>query len=101
MCWIWARISCGRGVRNRFVASRFWVRRGSTAAVAVANAVSEGGLQVVPDVLVTGGGGAVEGLAAALIRGMNGGHESKSRRKIRRAARAIKTGAAETPKLPG
>jgi regulator of protease activity HflC (stomatin/prohibitin superfamily) len=43
---------------------------GPTAAVAIANAVSEGRLQVVPDVLVTGGG-AVEGLAATLMRAMN------------------------------
>jgi hypothetical protein len=55
---------------------------GSTAAVAIANAVSEGKLQVMPEVLVTGGGGAVDGLAATLMRAMNGRHESKpSRRK--------------------
>lgn len=45
-----------------------------TAAVAIAGALSEGKLDVVPDVLVTGGGGAFEGLAAALMRnlGTNG-----------------------------
>ena len=57
---------------------------GSTAAVAIANAVSDGGLQVVPEVLVTGGGGAVEGLAATLIRAMNGNHESKHPLRTRR-----------------
>ncbi|MEP6751549.1 MAG: SPFH domain-containing protein [Candidatus Dormiibacterota bacterium] len=57
---------------------------GSTAAVAIANAVSDGGLQVMPEVLVTGGGGAVEGLAATLIRAMNGKHESVHPRRARR-----------------
>jgi uncharacterized membrane protein YqiK len=60
---------------------------GSTAAVAIANAVSDGGLQVVPEVLVTGGGGAVDGLAATLIRAMNGRHESKPHQSTRRDAK--------------
>jgi len=47
---------------------------GPTAAVAIANAVSEGKLTVVPEVLVTGGGGAIEGLAATFMRKLNGGH---------------------------
>ncbi len=48
---------------------------GPTAIVAVANAVAEGKLTIVPEVLVTGGGGAVEGLAATLMRSLNGnGH---------------------------
>src|SRR5712691_8579986 len=64
---------------------------GSTAAVAIANAVSDGGLQVMPEVLVTGGAGAVEGLAATLMRSMNGKHESKRpRRAGRRDAAAAK-----------
>ena len=46
---------------------------GPTAAVAIANAVSEGKLTVVPEVLVTGNGGAFEGLAATLMRSLNGG----------------------------
>ena len=46
--------------------------------MAIANAVSEGKLTVVPEVLVTGGGGAVEGLAATLMRSINGnGHPDK------------------------
>jgi regulator of protease activity HflC (stomatin/prohibitin superfamily) len=45
---------------------------GPTAAVAIANAVSEGKLTVVPEVLVTGGGGAIEGLAATFMRALNG-----------------------------
>ena len=46
----------------------------ATALVAVANAVADGHISVVPDVLVTGGGGSFEGLAAQLIRhfGANG-----------------------------
>ena len=47
---------------------------GPTAAVAIANAVSEGKITVVPEVLVTGSGGAFEGLAASLMRSLNGGH---------------------------
>jgi len=44
--------------------------QGATALVAVANAVADGHITVVPDVLVTGGGGggALEGLAATLMR---------------------------------
>jgi regulator of protease activity HflC (stomatin/prohibitin superfamily) len=47
-----------------------------TALVAVANAVADGHITVVPDVLVTGGngGGAFEGLAATLMRTFGGGN---------------------------
>ena len=38
-----------------------------TALVAVAGAVADGHIDVVPDVLVTGGGGALDGLAATLM----------------------------------
>ncbi len=51
---------------------------GPTALVAVANAVAEGKLTIVPEVLVTGGGGAVEGLAAALMRSLNGNGQAKA-----------------------
>jgi SPFH domain / Band 7 family len=44
----------------------------ATALVAVANAVSEGHITVVPEVLVTGGGGSIEGLAATLMRTLGG-----------------------------
>jgi hypothetical protein len=40
--------------------------------VAIANALSEGKLDVMPEVLVTGGGGAIEGLAATFMRSLNG-----------------------------
>jgi uncharacterized membrane protein YqiK len=43
-----------------------------TAAVAIANALSEGKLDVMPEVLVTGGGGALDGLAATFMRSLNG-----------------------------
>ncbi len=49
---------------------------GATAVVAVANAVSEGHLTVVPEVLVTGGsggGGPIDGLAATLMRFLSAG----------------------------
>jgi uncharacterized membrane protein YqiK len=46
---------------------------GATAIVAVAQAVSDGHVKVVPDVLVAGGGGSVEGLAATLMRSLGGG----------------------------
>ncbi|HTD49367.1 MAG TPA: SPFH domain-containing protein, partial [Acidimicrobiia bacterium] len=45
----------------------------ATALVAVANAVADGHITVVPEVLVAGGGGAVEGLAATLIRTLGTG----------------------------
>jgi regulator of protease activity HflC (stomatin/prohibitin superfamily) len=49
---------------------------GPTAAVALANALSEGKLNVMPEVLVTGGGGAIEGLAATLMNNMRKNGES-------------------------
>jgi regulator of protease activity HflC (stomatin/prohibitin superfamily) len=53
---------------------------GATALVAVANAVAEGHITVVPEVLVTGGGaggGPLDGLAATLMRYLsNGGSTS-------------------------
>ncbi len=50
----------------------------ATALVAVANAVSEGHITVVPEVLVTGGGGSFEGLAATLMRSFGGGNGKAS-----------------------
>jgi len=49
-----------------------------TAIVAVANAVSDGHITVVPEVLVTGGngGGAFEGLAATLMRTFGNGNSA-------------------------
>lgn len=45
----------------------------ATALVAAINAIAEGGVNVVPDVLVTGGGGGIEGLAATLIKRLGTG----------------------------
>jgi regulator of protease activity HflC (stomatin/prohibitin superfamily) len=52
-----------------------------TAIVAVANAVSDGHITVVPEVLVTGGngGGAFEGLAATLMRTFGNGSGGNGR----------------------
>ena len=51
----------------------------ATAVVAVANAVADGHITVVPEVLVTGGGGSFDGLAATLMRylGTNGSGNGK------------------------
>jgi len=46
---------------------------GATAIVAVAQAVSEGHVQVVPEVLVAGGGGSLDGLAASLMKSLSTG----------------------------
>jgi uncharacterized membrane protein YqiK len=46
----------------------------ATALVAAINAIAEGGVDVMPDVLVAGGaGGSIEGLAATLIRRLTAG----------------------------
>jgi uncharacterized membrane protein YqiK len=50
---------------------------GATAIVAVANEVSDGQVKVVPDVLVTGSGGSIEGLAATLMQQVAGGNGKK------------------------
>jgi uncharacterized membrane protein YqiK len=49
-----------------------------TALVAMANAVSEGNIDVVPDVLVTGGGSSLDGLAATLVRSLAKGKAAPS-----------------------
>ncbi len=51
-----------------FEAQQRALGQAATALVAVANAVGEGHIDIMPDVLVTGSGGALEGLAATLIR---------------------------------
>jgi regulator of protease activity HflC (stomatin/prohibitin superfamily) len=56
-----------------FEEQRQAIGEGPTAIVAVANAVAEGHITVVPEVLVTGGGGSLEGLAATLIRTFSNG----------------------------
>ena len=56
-----------------FEEQRRAIGEGATAVVAVANAVAEGKITVVPEVLVTGGGGSFEGLAATLMRQLTKG----------------------------
>ena len=56
-----------------FEEQRQAIGEGPTAIVAVANAVAEGHITVVPEVLVTGGGGSLDGLAATLIRTFTNG----------------------------
>jgi uncharacterized membrane protein YqiK len=56
-----------------YEAQKAAVGAGPTAAVAIATALADGHLKVVPEVLVTGDGGALEGLAATLMRSLNGG----------------------------
>ncbi|MGD9793064.1 MAG: SPFH domain-containing protein [Acidimicrobiia bacterium] len=54
----------------------------ATAIVAVANAVADGNIKVVPDVLVAGsngGSGSIEGLAAALIKMVQGKNAAEDR----------------------
>jgi regulator of protease activity HflC (stomatin/prohibitin superfamily) len=51
----------------------------ATAVVAVANAVADGHITVVPEVLVTGGGGSFEGLAATLMRHFAGNGNGTSK----------------------
>ena len=53
-----------------YQAQREAIGDGATALVAVAGAVAEGKIDVVPDILVTGGGGALDGLAATLMRSL-------------------------------
>jgi len=48
----------------------------ATAVVAVANAVADGHITIVPEVLVTGGGGAFEGLAATFMRTLTNGTDA-------------------------
>src|SRR5205085_10429843 len=53
----------------------------ATALVAVANAVADGHITVVPEVLVAGGGGAIEGLAATLMRTLGTGGNGRAGRR--------------------
>jgi uncharacterized membrane protein YqiK len=60
-----------------FEAQKEALGQAATALVAVANAVADGKITVVPEVLVAGGGGgSIDGLAASLIRYLNPGNGS-------------------------
>jgi uncharacterized membrane protein YqiK len=54
-----------------YEAQRAAIGEGATAMVAVAGAVADGHIDIVPDVLVTGGG-ALDGLAATLMQSLRG-----------------------------
>jgi regulator of protease activity HflC (stomatin/prohibitin superfamily) len=54
--------------------------QGPTALVAVANEISDGKIKVVPDVLVTGGGGSIEGLAATLMQQFGNGSKGNGKK---------------------
>jgi uncharacterized membrane protein YqiK len=57
-----------------FQAQREAIGEAATAMVAVAGAVADGHIDIVPDVLVTGGGGgALDGLAATLMNSLRNG----------------------------
>ena len=65
--------------------------------MAVASAVADGHITVVPDVLVTGGGGSLDGLAATVMRALVGGAGAKpngSGRETPPAANATEPGPA-------
>jgi hypothetical protein len=59
-----------------FAEQRKALGEAATALVNAINAIAEGRVDIMPDVLVTGGGGSVDGLAASLIRmlGTGGGN---------------------------
>src|SRR6266540_1451214 len=58
-----------------FAAQREAIGELPTALVAIANAVAEGKVDIMPEVLVTGGGSSLDGLAATLIRSLGNGKE--------------------------
>lgn len=51
-----------------FEAQRDALGQGGTALVAVTNAIAEGKVDIMPEVLVMGGGGSIDGLAATLMQ---------------------------------
>jgi regulator of protease activity HflC (stomatin/prohibitin superfamily) len=56
-----------------FEAQRTAIGEVATALVAVAGAIADGQIDIMPDVLVTGGGGSFEGLAATLMQAVRNG----------------------------
>jgi hypothetical protein len=64
-----------------FEAQRDAIGEAATALVAVAGAVAEGKIDIVPDVLVTGGGsGALDGLASVLMNTLRNGNGDRAGR---------------------
>jgi uncharacterized membrane protein YqiK len=60
-----------------------------TALVAIAGAISEGNVDIMPDVLVTGGGSSIDGLAAAIMRTLGNGNGLRPRADDAVAATAV------------
>jgi regulator of protease activity HflC (stomatin/prohibitin superfamily) len=58
----------GVATAQGFEAQKQALGEGATAIVNAIKAIAEGQIKVMPDVLVSGGGGSVEGLAASLIK---------------------------------
>ncbi len=79
-----------------FEAQKEALGEAATALVAVANAVADGHITVVPEVLVTGGGGgSLDGLAASLIRYLgNGRGAGRPEPVVNEAAAAASVGGA-------
>jgi uncharacterized membrane protein YqiK len=75
-----------------YQAQREAIGDGATALVAVAGAVAEGKIDVVPDILVTGGGGALDGLAATLMRSLQPASGNGSSGKTAPAPAAVESG---------
>jgi regulator of protease activity HflC (stomatin/prohibitin superfamily) len=73
----------------------------ATALVAVANAVADGHITVVPEVLVAGGGGAIEGLAATLMRTLGTGNGGNGSRAPEPAVDAVIDAPADLPRVDG
>lgn len=61
--------------------------QGATAIVAVATEISAGQVKIVPDVLVTGGGSALDALAATLVGRLSGGGDDEKPAKVAVAGR--------------
>jgi regulator of protease activity HflC (stomatin/prohibitin superfamily) len=85
-----------------FEAQKEALGSGATALVAVANAVAEGKITVVPEVLVAGGGGgSLDGLAATLIRYFGNGDANGAGPKSPDApARPIEVNEPRPPPVP-
>jgi hypothetical protein len=74
-----------------FAAQREAIGEIPTALVAMANAVAEGKIDIMPEVLVTGGGSTVDGLAATLIRALGNGKTDNGKASV--------TAAPESPQI--
>lgn len=79
-----------------FQAQKEALGEGATALVAAVNAIAEGRVDIMPDVLVTGGGGAAEGLMATLMQAFRNGGGSG----VAKAMAGVGAPAAVSPGAP-